>query len=85
MKIKTQKPKKLLAVSGPQWPETLVGGKYLRRLERHLYTLRAADAHGNRRLFYEEEVIAHLLAFFNPTLRSWRTLEDCSQTRHAQR
>jgi hypothetical protein len=85
MKIKTRKPKKPLAVSGPQWPETLVGGKYLRMLERHLHTLRAAEVHGNRQLFYEEVLIAHLLAFFNPTLRSLRTLEDFSQTRQAQR
>ena len=30
-------------------------------------------------------VIAHLLAFFNPTLRSLRTIEDFSQTQQAQR
>jgi hypothetical protein len=29
--------------------------------------------------------VAHLLAFFNPTLRSLRTLEDFSRTRQAQR
>jgi hypothetical protein len=85
MQIKKRKCKKPLAVSGPQWPETLVGGKYIRMLERHLHALRAAAAHGNRQLFYEDVRIAHLLAFFNPTLRSLRTLEDFSQTRHAQR
>src|SRR4051794_38387712 len=68
--IKKRKRKKPLAVSGPQWPETLVGGKYIRMLERHLHARRAAAAHGNRQLFYEDVLIAHLLAFFNPTLRS---------------
>jgi len=41
--------------------------------------------HGNRQLFYDDVLIAQLLAFFNPTLRSLRTLEDFSQTRQAQR
>jgi hypothetical protein len=36
-------------------------------------------------LFLDDVVIAHLLAFFNPTLRSLRTIEDFSQTRQAQR
>lgn len=85
MKLKKRRPKKALAVSGPQWPETLVGGKYLRMLEQHLPLLRAADEHGNRHLFADDVLIAQLLAFFNPTLRSLRTLEDFSQTRHAQR
>src|SRR5262245_5342349 len=69
----------------PRWPETVIGGKYLRMLERHVQGLRAVDTHGNRQLFYEDVLIAHLLAFFNPTLRSLRTLEDFSQTRQAQR
>ena len=84
MKIK-KRTKKPLAVSGPQWPETLLGRKYIRMLERHLHLLRAAATHGNRQVFYEDVLIAHLLAFFNPTLRSLRTLEDFSQTRQAQR
>jgi len=57
----------------------------MRMLEHHLRALRAADTHGNRQLFYDDVLIAHLLAFFNPTLRSLRTLEDFSQTRQAQR
>src|SRR5713101_3998583 len=74
-----------LASSLPCWPEAVVGGKYMRMLEHHLRALRAADTHGNRQLFYDDVLIAHLLAFFNPTLRSLRTLEDFSQTRQAQR
>ena len=84
-KSKKRKPQKSLAVSRPQWPEPLLGGKYIRMLERHLHVLRAADTQGNRQLGYEEVLIAHLVAFFNPTLRSLRTLEDFSQTRQAQR
>jgi hypothetical protein len=69
----------------PNWPEPITGGKYVRMLEKHVRALRAGDAHGNRRLFLDDVVIAHLLAFFNPTLRSLRTIEDFSQTRQAQR
>jgi hypothetical protein len=36
-------------------------------------------------LFLDDVVIAHLLAFFDPTLRSLRTIEDFSQTQQAQR
>ena len=69
----------------PNWPEQITGGKYVRMLEKYAQTLRDADGHGNRRLFLDDVVIVHLLAFFNPTLRSLRTIEDFSQTRQAQR
>jgi len=69
----------------PDWPEHITGGKYVRMLEKYAQSLRDADAHGNRRLFLDDVIIAHLLAFFNPTLRSLRTIEDFSQTRQAQR
>lgn len=69
----------------PNWPEQITGGKYVRMLEKYAQSLREADTHGNRRLFLDDVVIAHLLAFFNPTLRSLRTIEDFSQTRQAQR
>lgn len=69
----------------PNWPEQITGGKYVRMLEKYVQSLRDADAHGNRRLFLDDVVVAHLLAFFNPTLRSLRTIEDFSQTRQAQR
>ena len=67
------------------WPEPITGGKFVRMLEKHVRGLRNSAAHGNRRLFLDDVVIAHLLAFFNPTLRSLRTIEDFSQTRQAQR
>ncbi len=73
----------------PEWPETVTGGKYVRMLESHVRALRATHGdrplHGNRQVFLDDVVIAHLLAFFNPTLRSLRTIEDFSQTRQAQR
>lgn len=69
----------------PDWPEPITGGKYVRMLEAHVRALRDRPAHGNRQLFLDDVVIAHLLAFFNPTLRSLRTIEDFSQTRQAQR
>jgi hypothetical protein len=69
----------------PIWPEQVVGGKRIRTLERLLENLREKDAHGNRDLFLDDVVAAYLLAFFNPSLRSLRTLEDFSQTRQAQR
>jgi hypothetical protein len=55
----------------------VLGLKYLRPLVRHLRKLRAASAtHGNRVLFYDDLVVAYLVAFFNPAVRSLRTLED---------
>lgn len=69
----------------PDWPEQITGGKYVRMLEKYTQSLRGTDAHGNRQLFLDDVAIAHLLAFFNPTLRSLRTIEDFSQTRQAQR
>jgi hypothetical protein len=69
----------------PSWPEQIVGGKYVKMLDSHARALRAVEVHGNQRLFLDDVFIAHLLAFFNPTLRSLRTFEDFSQTRQAQR
>ena len=68
----------------PNWPATVMGGKYVRMLEQYVRRLRAEE-HGNRELFLDDVFIALLLAFFNPTLRSLRTVEDFSQTRQAQK
>jgi hypothetical protein len=67
------------------WPEKVVGGKHLKTLERLVEELHEQDAHGNRALFLDDVFTAYLLAFFNPSLRSLRTLEDFSQTQQAQR
>jgi hypothetical protein len=64
--------------------EDLFGGKYVRDLQRHLTRLRAAHPHPNRTLFYDDVAIAYLLAFFTPTIRSLRTMEDFSQTEQMQ-
>jgi hypothetical protein len=54
-------------------------------LQRHVEGLRDEDAHGNRKLFLDDVFIAYLLAFFNPSIRTLRTLEDFSQTKQAQK
>jgi hypothetical protein len=67
------------------WPEQVVGGKYVRLLEKYLQQLRDERAHGNRKLFLDDVFVVYLLAFFNPTVRSLRTIEDFSQTVQAQK
>lgn len=69
----------------PLWPEKVEGGRLVRELERYVQELRDEHAHGNRELFLDDVFVAYLLAFFNPTLRSLRTIEDFSQSRQAQR
>jgi len=69
----------------PRWPEPVLGGKYVRLLEKQLEQLRSENAHGNQQLFLDDVFVAYLLAFFNPTIRSLRTIEDFSQTIQAQR
>ncbi len=66
-------------------PEKVIGAKYVRLLEKQLRTMRDETAHGNRRLFLDDVFVVYLLAFFNPTVRSLRTVEDLSQTRQAQK
>jgi hypothetical protein len=54
----------------------LVAWRLLQPLEHLLQTLRHPDEHGNRRLFAEHLLIAHLVAFFSPALQSLRRIED---------
>lgn len=68
-----------------EWPEQVMEGKFVRLLEQQLHQLRNEDEHGNRRLFLDDVFVAYLLAFFTPSIRSLRTLEDFSQTRQAQK
>jgi hypothetical protein len=72
-------------VSPKVWPEPVLGGKYVRLLEKYLDQLRGEGEHGNRQLFLDDVFVAYLLAFFNPTVRSLRTVEDFSQTVQAQK
>ncbi len=69
----------------PVLPEQVIGGKYVRILQKELNQLRAENPHGNQTLFLDDVFITYLLAFHNPTLRSLRTIEDFSQTKQAQK
>jgi hypothetical protein len=69
----------------PIWPEQVLGAKHIRSLERLIGGLRQEEPHGNRELFLDDVFVAYLLAFFNPALRTLRTIEDFSRTRQAQR
>ena len=69
----------------PLWPKKVEAGALVRKLEHYVQTLRAEDAHGNRTLFLDDVFVAYLLAFFNPTMRSLRAIEDFSGTQQAQR
>lgn len=67
-------------------PEQIVGSKYIRSLEKVVGDLRNdSESHGNRKLFLDDVFIVYLLAFFNPAIRSLRTLEDLSRTPNAQK
>jgi hypothetical protein len=76
----------LVGVSQPVAPPkalaNLAGAKPAKALQQHLRHLRDVYAHGNRRLFYDELVTAYLLAFFDPTLRSLRAIEDFTTDEH---
>jgi hypothetical protein len=69
------------------WPEQVMGAKYVRLLEKQLRDLQADNSaeHGNRKLFLDDVFIVYLLTYFNPTLRSLRTIEDFSKTQQAQK
>lgn len=41
-----------------------------------LDSLREHHAHANRTLFYDDVVVAHLIAFFNPALSGLRSIQD---------
>jgi hypothetical protein len=82
------KPSHRSAAKSPEhahWPADVIGGKYVRQLQRYLDQLREEEPHGNRKLFLDDVFVTYLLAFFNPTLRTLRTIEDFSQSRQAQR
>lgn len=66
--------------TAPTADQRLVGVKYLKVLGKHLKHLRRAGAHPNRVLGFDDLLTLQLLGFFNPTLRSLRTLEDASVT-----
>ena len=53
-----------------------MGRRFIRLLDGQLQHLRGHCGHGNRRFFYDQLVVAHLLAFFNPVLGGLRKIED---------
>lgn len=69
----------------PVWPFEVQAGKYVTVLQNYVNGLRGDPQHGNQQLFLDDVFIAYLLAFFNPSIRSLRTIEDFSQTRQAQK
>lgn len=70
----------------PIWPHPVQGRSLIRILEGVVDQLRQEDqSHGNRRLYLDDVFVAYLLAFFNPSVRSLRTIEDFSQTKQAQK
>lgn len=60
----------------PGSADHIVGRRFLKTIEPLLTGLREHHAHGNRTLFYDDVVVAHLLAFFNPALRGLRSIQD---------
>lgn len=60
----------------PGSEDQIVGRRFIRLIEEQLRLLHAQPAHGNREVFLDQVVIAHLLAFFNPGARGLRTIED---------
>lgn len=62
----------------PQTPQRSdANASALQFLDEHLKRLRELPAHGNRILQYDQLLIALLLSFFDPTVRSLRLIEHC--------
>jgi len=60
-------------------PEQITGRSHVQLIQDYLARLRALYPHPNRVLFYDDVLVAYLLAFFNPVLRSLRCIEHASQ------
>lgn len=56
-------------------PDSLAAIVAFETLQPHLVKLHGAYAHGNRQLHFDDMLLAYLLAFYNATLRSLRTIE----------
>jgi hypothetical protein len=65
--------------TGASLPERLLGGQFLELLEGHLRRLRKVQDHPNRVLHYDDLLTLLLICFFNPTIRSLRTLQSASR------
>ncbi len=60
----------------PGSEDNVVSPRILRPLDQWLSALRQRGGHGNRTLFFDQILIAHLVAFFSPALKSLRRIED---------
>jgi hypothetical protein len=58
---------------------------HLSVLQGYLHRLRSVYVHPNRVLFFDDVVTVYVLAFFNPTLRSLRCIEDASRVEQVNR
>ena len=56
--------------------DQVMGRRFIRLLDGQLHHLREHCVHGNRCFFYDQLVVAHLIAFFNPILAGLRKIED---------
>jgi hypothetical protein len=63
-------------VLGKDAQHPLIGSRFIDILQRELDHLHRLPAHGNRELFFDQVVVAHLIAFFNPVLSGLRSIED---------
>ena len=60
----------------PGSEDQVMGRRFIRWIEDELRGLREHHHHPNRELFYDHVVVAHLIAFFNPAMKSLRNIED---------
>jgi hypothetical protein len=60
----------------PGSEKQLVGHRVLQPLEHWLRQLHRLPAHGNRNLFADHLLVAHLVAFLSPALKSLRRIEE---------
>ncbi len=60
----------------PGSEEPVVGRRFVRLIEDELRWLHKHHDHPNRTLFFDHVVVAQLVAFFNPAIKSLRKIED---------
>jgi hypothetical protein len=73
------------ATAVPGSEDRIVGRRFIRLIEEQLQQLHAQPVHGNREIFLDHVVVAHLLAFFNPGVRGLRTIEDVFDDRRVRK
>jgi transposase len=62
-----------------------MGRRFLRLIGDQLRHLHNQPAHGNRDVYLDHLVIAHLVAFWNPNVRGLRSIEDIFDDRRARK